>query len=227
MTMGPILCSFLLGMFGLLLGSIWLQFSATSRLAKWLYRNRPEVWRELGRPGTTFFKGDPDNGYLRRTSALQGLYKTMPLHGYRKKLADVEAQRYLRMHRIAGRLAVMFMTLFAVGMFYGVERASHQGSALATALGWAKLADLPKSAVGTKIEKGGSSFTREFSIRFRDDKGNIEEWIQASPGPAAATPEVDENGWTIYSYPAGGGAQFSEVRVSPGGDEVRVRTYWS
>ncbi len=70
-------------------------------------------------------------------------------------------------------------------------------------------------------------FTREFQISFRDSPANIRRWLALSPGPAAASPTTDPSGWHIYNYPAGGGAGFSEVRVSPSGDEVRIRTYWS
>lgn len=109
-------------MFGLIGAGISMQFAATAKLAKWLHHNHREVWRELGCPGTTFFKGDPGNGYLRRTSALQRMQRLMPLHAYRRQLNNGEAERYLQQHRLGGRLAVIFMLLFGAGIFYGVAR---------------------------------------------------------------------------------------------------------
>lgn len=111
---------FLLSMFALMIASGFVQYHATSKLAKWLYLNHPDAWRELGRPGTTFFRGDSDNGYLRRTSALQSMWRMMPLHAYRKQLADEEASRYLRLHRLGGIFSLVFMALFFGGIFYGV-----------------------------------------------------------------------------------------------------------
>jgi hypothetical protein len=70
-------------------------------------------------------------------------------------------------------------------------------------------------------------FTREFQMSFRDSPTNIRMWLASSPGPAATSPTTDSSGWLIYNYPAVGGAVFSEVRVSPAGDEVRIRAYWS
>jgi hypothetical protein len=118
----PVLTGFLLRTFGLSFAGGVLQFHATSRLAKWLYHHRREICRELGRPGTTFFKGDPDNTYLSRTTALNQMQRMIPLHDYQRQLADGEAARYLYLHRLYGGLSAVFMALFFVGIFYGVFR---------------------------------------------------------------------------------------------------------
>jgi hypothetical protein len=115
-----ILTWFLLSMFALLIASGFVQYHATSKLAKWLYLNHPDVWRELGRPGTSSFRGDPDNRKLARISALQSMQRMMPLHAYRSYLANEEADRYLRQHRLGGILSVIFMALFFGGIFYGI-----------------------------------------------------------------------------------------------------------
>src|SRR5687768_11734023 len=116
----PVLFCFLLAAFVLMMISGIIGFVATARLAKWLCHHHREIWRELRRPGTTFFKGEVDNGYFSRTSALNLMWKSMPLGDYHRKLAkDDTAQRYLRQHRLAGRWAVVFMVLFAFGMLVG------------------------------------------------------------------------------------------------------------
>lgn len=122
MTKDPLLIGFLATTFGLSFAGGSLQVHATVGLAKWLYRHRPKIWRELGRPGTTFFKGDPDNGYLSRTAALSQMHRMMPLHNYRRQLEDSEADRYLRLHRLCGWLPAVFFALFFIGIFYGVAR---------------------------------------------------------------------------------------------------------
>jgi hypothetical protein len=119
----PAISWFLLLMFGLSWASGFAQFAATARLAKWLFHHHPKIWRELGRLGTTFFKGESDNGYFSRTSALQWMNKIMPLHDYRRKLAkDDAAQRYLRQHEVAGRWSAICLGLFIIGIFCGVIR---------------------------------------------------------------------------------------------------------
>lgn len=102
-----------------------------------------------------------------------------------------------------------------------------QTSAIATAREWGRLAEIPATASILKAEGKGSAFTREIVVTFRDTPANIRTWIASSPGPSSATPTVDGTGWTTYEYEAGGGALFSIVILSPAGDEVRIRTFWS
>jgi hypothetical protein len=112
---------FISATFGLMMISGIIEFVATARLAKWLCHHHPGIWRELGRPGTTFFKGEEDNGYFSRTTALNLMHKSMPLQNYHRKLVkDDVAQRYLRHHRLAGRWGAVFLFLFAVGIFVGI-----------------------------------------------------------------------------------------------------------
>ena len=113
---------FLLLVFALGAIAILRQFAATERLARWLHGHRPDIWRELVRPGTTFFVGDPDNGYLKRTSALRAMNRLMPLHNYQRKLNEPEALDCLRSHRIWGVFSMLFMALFIAGILFGVIR---------------------------------------------------------------------------------------------------------
>ncbi|WP_193213206.1 hypothetical protein [Luteolibacter marinus] len=225
--MNPFLFAFLIAAFVLFGASNWAQHFVASKLARWLYQNRREVWRGLGRPGTFFFKGEPDNGYLARTSALQLLAQGTWVGGYRKKLAGTEAEAYLRRRRVAGWISILSMVLFAAGMVFGIAQAGHRESMMETAQEWARFKDLPPTASNIEIRTKGSSFTREFTIRFRDSPAHIKSWIATSPGPASVVPVVDHEGWATYTYPAGSGAEFAEVKISPSGDAVHIRTYWS
>src|SRR6478609_6022716 len=121
-TKDPALTAFLLSVFALMMISGIVDFLATTRLARWLYLNRREIWRDLGRPGTTLFKGDPDNGYFRRTSALSQMYRTMPLREYRQQLAGTDADRYIRLHGISRAIGIILMILFGAGIFWGIQR---------------------------------------------------------------------------------------------------------
>jgi hypothetical protein len=117
--MNPFLTYTLLTLFFTCVVSGLVLFRATVNLAKWLFYNRREIWLELGRPGTFLFRGDPDNGYWSRTSALNSMYRSMPLYSYRRLQSDLQAQRYLRQYILSNRIFVLFLILFVVGVFYG------------------------------------------------------------------------------------------------------------
>lgn len=120
MTNEPALTWFLVTTFVMGSVSIWAQFHAIAKLAQWLYSKHREIWRELGRPGTALFKGDPDNPYLRRTSALQAMQRMIPLHAYQRQLGDEVAQMFLARHRVAGIFSIVAMVLFFIGIIYGL-----------------------------------------------------------------------------------------------------------
>lgn len=111
--------------------------------------------------------------------------------------------------------------------FFASPERLDRDSAISTTKEWARLDDFPASARILNVETTGSAFTRELTLSFQDTPENIRSWIAASAGPASAEPTIDADGWTVYHYPAGGGAQFAQIRVSPSGTEVRIRAYWS
>ena len=103
----------------------------------------------------------------------------------------------------------------------------NRSSAITTTQQWARLADIPTTRIDLQVHTKGSMFSREFEIVFQDTPVNIQAWITESPGPSSVQPTINPSGWTVYRYPAGDGAAFSEIRVAPSGDKVRIRTYWS
>lgn len=124
-------------------------------------------------------------------------------------------------------LAAGLVVIIALAFLVFPTGPAKQASAIATAREWGRLAEIPATASILKTEATGSAFTRQIAVTFRDTPANVRTWIASSPGPASATRSVDASGWTAYEYKAGGGAQFAEVTVSPTGDEVRIRTFWS
>ncbi|KPL02365.1 MAG: hypothetical protein AMK75_02895 [Planctomycetes bacterium SM23_65] len=100
-------------------------------------------------------------------------------------------------------------------------------STMQTVRSWTRLAPLPSSARQLKIETRGSMFTREFIVTFEASSADVSRWLEASPGTSECMPTVQADGWHKYPVTPGGGAQFSEVLVSPDGTKVRIRTYWS
>jgi hypothetical protein len=124
-------------------------------------------------------------------------------------------------------LATGLIVVIALAFLVFPAGRTDQASAIATAREWGRLAEIPATASILKAEAKGSTFTREFAVTFRDTPANIRTWIASSPGPSSATRSVDASGWTTYEYKAGGGALFAIVTVSPAGDEVRIRTFWS
>jgi hypothetical protein len=121
-TKDPALSIFLLSVFALMMVSSIVEFLIRSRLAKWLYLNRRGFWLELGRPGTTSFKGEPDNGYFGRTSALNQMWRVMPLRDYQQRLAGTDAEHYLRLHTVFRSMGIVLMILFAAGILFGIAR---------------------------------------------------------------------------------------------------------
>ena len=103
----------------------------------------------------------------------------------------------------------------------------NRGRTLDTIQTWSKTADLPDSCTDLTVETAGGMFTRSFILEFRDSPQNIEAWIAAGPGPSSIKANINGQGWKVYSYPAGGGAVFCEVSVSPKGNLARIRTHWS
>jgi hypothetical protein len=118
----------------------------------------------------------------------------------------------------------MWAVLTALGTFYLLR--SNDAQAIATASVWARLAPLPPSAHGCRVEVKGSAFTREFVITFSASSPAVQQWIAASPGPASAQQTV-AGGITVYAIKPGGGAEFAEVRVDSSTGTVVIRTYWS
>jgi hypothetical protein len=120
------------------------------------------------------------------------------------------------------------LTIIVGGWFIlSPESPINRASSISVTKQWARLADFPTTHTDLRVQTSGSMFTREFEIVFRDTPANITKWIEGSPGPSSVEPTTDSSGWRIYSYPAGDGALFSEIHVSPAGDEVRIHTYWS
>lgn len=94
-------------------GTAILQYRTTVRLAKWLHLHHRETWEELGRPGTTFFKGDEDNRYFTRIRAMSWLSHHM-MQGDVKMLPRCEAvEAMLRRYRCLNRITTI--TLVWVG----------------------------------------------------------------------------------------------------------------
>jgi len=62
------------------------QYAMVVRVVKLMYDTDRDLWRRSGRPGTSFFKGEPDNRWLHRTVAFQRFFKSMWLSQFRERL---------------------------------------------------------------------------------------------------------------------------------------------
>lgn len=99
---------------GIFVGTSVLQYGITVRLAKWLHLQHRETWEKVGRPGTTFFKGDEDNPYFARTTAMAQFNRMQPWDV--EKLPRSEAvEAMLRRHRCLDRISTITFAL--VGAF--------------------------------------------------------------------------------------------------------------
>ena len=98
-----------------------------------------------------------------------------------------------------------------------------------TAREWARLPEFPATAKSFRITTDGGMFSRSFRVTFFGDPATVETWVKSSPGlkdPKCET-ETLEGGGIQYSYPAGGGAMYSEIVHFPARGTVEIYTYWS
>ncbi len=91
---------------------------------------------------------------------------------------------------------------------------------------WANLTPFPENAEITSVEKLGSSFNREFRVKFTAPKNDIRKWLNNSQGTSTVTPEKNE-GIEKYSIKPAGGAQFAEVIYNTKTNEIYIKVYWS
>ncbi len=120
-----------------------------------------------------------------------------------------------------------FILLFLVITFSVVLYKQHdQKEIIRITREWANLAPFPENAKITSVEKLGSSFTREFRVKFTAPKNDIRKWLNNSPGTSTVIPE--KNG-DIEKYPIkpAGGAQFAEIVYNTKTNEIYIRVYWS
>lgn len=89
-----------------------------NQLAIWLFHHKKHLWIKHGRPGTHFFKGEPDNGVINRFSALKGLYRTIKTPQFRKRLREPEVRKFFRKFDLYGRLSTRSLILFVALVFF-------------------------------------------------------------------------------------------------------------
>ena len=65
-----------------------------------------------------------------------------------------------------------------------------QHSAIQTALGYGRLAQIPNKAADVQVDTEGSIFSRTFWLCFRADKATIEKWVAQSSSLSKQTPTV-------------------------------------
>lgn len=99
--------------FGIFAWTSVMQYRTTVKLAKWLHVHHRETWEKLGRPGTTFFKGDQDNRYFSRTLAMAQFNRMRPWDVENlPRYEPVEA--LLRRYRCLDRISTITLVLVCV-----------------------------------------------------------------------------------------------------------------
>lgn len=118
------------------------------------------------------------------------------------------------------------LAVFGAWFIFSVTSPLNRANAIKTTLEWAMLEPIPEEATISHLEKRGSMFTREFVIEVEGEPKVIREWLAGSNGGQGLTPN-SKGEFAIEHRPAGGGAQFAEIIVSPDYRKVRIRVYWS
>lgn len=118
-----------------------------------------------------------------------------------------------------------------VGVCFGILGACQRNleernsSARSTVVEWRRLAEFPADRANEKIVVAGSTFTREFEIRFELTPTALESWIKDSPGLQDAAVEISGDMTTYLIKPKG--AAYGMVRINKRTGEVYIKTYWS
>lgn len=119
------------------------------------------------------------------------------------------------------------IVLFIVGVLSIQYYKQHdQNEIIRVTREWANVSSFPEHATITLIEKEGSTFSREFHVRFTAPEDEIRKWLSDSPGMSTILPEIEE-GVETYSIKPSGGAQFAQVIYDTKSNKIVIRVYWS
>lgn len=131
--------------------------------------------------------------------------------------------KFLKIHTILG--LIIFLAI-AVAFSVVLYRQYDQREIIRITREWARLADFPENAKIISVEKLGSTFNREFQLKFTAPAENVRKWLAASPGISQAVPVIEEN-IERYSIKPASGTQFAEVIYNLETNEIHIRVYWS
>jgi hypothetical protein len=98
-----------------------------------------------------------------------------------------------------------------------------RAEAIATALAWGGLAELPPEAEIVRVERRGSPFTRQFVVVFRS--AQPDRWVRASRRLRDRPPET-RRGRTVYEVNPGEGNSIGGT-VALVGNQATISMSWS
>ncbi len=127
--------------------------------------------------------------------------------------------------RLLAGVGLGFVLLIAFAVVW--VRRTEQRQQLEIPLEWARLAPYPETARDLRASTAGGAFSRSFRVSFSAPAGDIERWLQASPGTREAAPTAPSPGQRHFAIKPGGGAQHAEVTVDDASGVVSVYVYWS
>lgn len=123
-------------------------------------------------------------------------------------------------------LRVVTIVAIALVLAYGIFSYLNRRSAINATLEWGRLAPFPESAQNFVITPVGNMFTRSFRVSFSAPAGDINRWVDESPGLRETQP-VREGSLRKYRIKPGSGAQYAEVVIDDSNHQVRVYVAWS
>ena len=98
---------------------------------------------------------------------------------------------------------------------------------LLVTLEWGRLAPLPRSAHGLRIDRSGSFLSRGFQASFSAPPAEVNDWLKDSPGTRNLVPQRPDAVTRRFLISPGGGAQHAEVTINETGGRVIIYVYWS
>jgi hypothetical protein len=127
--------------------------------------------------------------------------------------------------KILASLLFVLLVFGYLNFFSSIVFPWQKAEAIKTTLNWGGLAELPKEVENLSVEKSGSIFTRTFTIEFKADEKQIENWILNSKRLKKSKPKIKGVNKTYEVFPGENESLGGKVSVEK--EKVTIRMSWS
>ncbi len=126
--------------------------------------------------------------------------------------------------KILSLIFIVFIAIMYLNFFSNIVFPWKKEEAISTTLNWGGLSKLPDSIKKLEIEQRGSTFTRQFIIKFNADQKEIKKWILNSKRLKNNVPKINYKTKIYEIYPGENGAMGGKVEIE--GMKVLINISW-